>query len=245
MCILFAISIAFLKSLLKHNGLLKNGFLALMPVTFFGSILACGSRGSFIALGLIVVLLFMGAKRKILTLVLISLVLLSTPYIIRERDIERTMAVGTESDITGKHRLERWQKGLFMVGKYPLLGVGYKNWGVADKQMFGGTGDLSHNIFIECMSELGYSGLGAFILLILYTVKNNLETIRIVRNEEAKFLGNLGKALNLSLVGYIVAGFFVTVLYYPYFWVNLAMTVSLNNIVKKKVLNVQRQTELS
>jgi O-antigen ligase len=114
--------------------------------------------------------------------------------------------------------------------------VGFKNWGVADKQMFDGTGGLSHNIFIECMSELGYSGLIAFILLIFFTVKNNFKTIRVARNEEMRFIENLARALNVSLVGYLVAGFFVTVLFYPYFWVNLAMTVSLNNIVKKRNL---------
>ena len=30
----------------------------------------------------------------------------------------------------------------------------------------------------------------------------------------------------------MVSGFFVTVLYYPYFWINLAMTVALNTVAK-------------
>jgi hypothetical protein len=36
-----------------------------------------------------------------------------------------------------------------------------------------------------------------------------------------------------ALIGYMVSGFFVTVLYYPYFWINLAMTVALNTVAKR------------
>ena len=55
-------------------------------------------------------------------------------------------------------------------------------------------------------------------------------------NEEMRFIANIARALNVPLLGYLGAGFFVTVVYYQYFWVNLAMTVSLNNIVKKRKL---------
>jgi hypothetical protein len=31
----------------------------------------------------------------------------------------------------------------------------------------------------------------------------------------------------------MVSGFFVTVLYYPYFWINLAMTVALSTVARQ------------
>ena len=37
----------------------------------------------------------------------------------------------------------------------------------------------------------------------------------------------MSHGLDSALVAYLVAGFFVTVLYYPFFWINLAFTVSL------------------
>lgn len=53
----------------------------------------------------------------------------------------------------------------------------------------------------------------------------------------AKARGNeffyiMAYGLDAGLVGYLVAGFFVTVLYYPFFWVQMAMTVAANSIVK-------------
>ncbi|MDX2441152.1 MAG: hypothetical protein QNK40_11460, partial [Desulfobacterales bacterium] len=35
---------------------------------------------------------------------------------------------------------------------------------------------------------------------------------------------------DMGLVGYLAAGFFVTVLYYPFFWVQIAMIVALHNV---------------
>ena len=39
----------------------------------------------------------------------------------------------------------------------------------------------------------------------------------------------MARGLDGSLVGLIVSGSFISVLYYPFFWINFAMTVALNN----------------
>ena len=43
----------------------------------------------------------------------------------------------------------------------------------------------------------------------------------------------MAHGLDGALVGFLVCGFFVTVLYYPYFWINLAMTTSLYEAAKR------------
>jgi hypothetical protein len=37
----------------------------------------------------------------------------------------------------------------------------------------------------------------------------------------------MAHGLDGAMIGYLVNGFFVTVLYYPFFWVNLALAVAL------------------
>ena len=39
---------------------------------------------------------------------------------------------------------------------------------------------------------------------------------------------------DMGLVGYLVAGTFVTVFYYPFFWVQIALIVALSNVVGNK-----------
>ena len=40
----------------------------------------------------------------------------------------------------------------------------------------------------------------------------------------------MAHGLDAGLVGFLVAGFFVTVLYYPFFWIQMTMTVSLFSV---------------
>ena len=44
----------------------------------------------------------------------------------------------------------------------------------------------------------------------------------------------LSYGLDAGLIGYLVAGSFVTDLYYPYFWIQILMIVALNNVTKKQ-----------
>jgi hypothetical protein len=42
------------------------------------------------------------------------------------------------------------------------------------------------------------------------------------------------------LIGYLVSGFFVTVFFYPYFWINFAMTAALHRVARSKSSRVSR-----
>ncbi|MDB4915879.1 MAG: Lipid core - O-antigen ligase, partial [Gemmatimonadetes bacterium] len=88
-----------------------------------------------------------------------------------------------------------------------------------------------HNIFIQCMAELGYVGLFVFLLLIFATLKMNRQTRKIARagpGPPDEFVAEMANGLDAAMVGFLVSGFFITVLYYPYFWINLALTTALN-----------------
>jgi uncharacterized membrane protein len=238
MCIAFAISTYFLISVWPYIHWFKKLILISVPVTCFGSVIASGSRGAFIGLAFVLLGMWFFSKKKIFGAIVLTLVIVSTLFLMAERDMERLHNIGTETDSTAHNRLERWAKGLEMVKNYPVFGVGYFNWSEADEKMFDGSGALSHNIFIECASELGITGLFIFLLLIWLTLKNNWETRKIAVDnsmEQNKMYYNMAKALDLSLLAYLVTGFFVTVFYYPYFWINLGMTVSLNNVVKHQI----------
>lgn len=239
MCILFVISFYFSISVWRHvESKIKRVILLFIPVVAVGAVISCGSRGSFLALAVVMFLMFMFSKRKMVGLLLLLVFAISVPYILSERDKVRLYSMtNPQRDGTSVSRLERWDKGIYIALKNPVLGVGYNNWAAADKLYFNGDGDLSHNIFIEAVSELGFTGLFVFIALIVATIKTNNETIRLSSASNFSFNANIAKGLNLSLAAYIVAGFFVTVLYYPYFWINLAMTVSLNNVTKKSLVN--------
>jgi len=91
---------------------------------------------------------------------------------------------------------------------------------------------VQHNIFVQAGSEMGYPGLLLFVALIFVTWTTNARTRRIIERAqlEGRFIPLMADALDAALVGYLVSGFFVTVLFYPYFWFNLAMTSALHRV---------------
>lgn len=232
MCIFLPLAACFFWALKEHWPLWKKALFALLPITAVTGMISSSSRGALLGGGAVMLIFFLKSKYKVKGIISLLLILGAVYLAIPEEQKIRFQQAG--DDKTSIARIERWEKGLEMARRYPLLGVGYKNWEVADRRLFFSDGAHCHNIFIECMSELGYSGLLIFILMIVYTFVNNHRTrkIAIYQLGGNKFISYMAHGLDGALVGYLVSGFFVTVLYYPYFWINLAMTVALNNISK-------------
>jgi putative inorganic carbon (hco3(-)) transporter len=115
------------------------------------------------------------------------------------------------------------------MNQHPVLGIGFNNWIPYYHRYYNPGGELPHNIFVEAGSELGYLGLGAFVALIVATFVMNYRTRRLtfVIPDWGPMLRNMAYGLDGALVGFMASGFFVTVLYYPFFWVNLAFTAAL------------------
>jgi hypothetical protein len=49
----------------------------------------------------------------------------------------------------------------------------------------------------------------------------------------------MAHGFDAALVAYLVTGFFVTVLYYPFFWINLAFSVSLRETTRRRLRAVR------
>ncbi len=236
MCIFLPISAYFYVSLKEHWPRWKKGLFLLFPVSALSGTISCSSRGALIGAGVVLVLMTLRSRHKGKGIVVMALAAALVFTLLPKEQLERFRQAG--EDRTSITRMERWNRGLKMAERFPYFGVGYANWSIAERSMFGVSGGLSHNVFIECLSELGYAGLSAFVLLILFTFACNRRTRKLASKAPGgnRFLWYMAYGLDAALVGYLVSGFFVTVLYYPYFWINLAMTVALNGVAGKSSL---------
>lgn len=232
MCVFLPISFYFFFSLKEYWPRWKKIIFLLFPLTALSGTISCSSRGALVGSGAVIFWILLKSKRKLKGLLAVGVIAVLVWAVIPQEQKSRFKTAG--EDKTSLQRVERWEKGQQMAKKYPVLGVGYANWSVADGEMFGGGGGLAHNIFIQCMSELGYTGLLVFGLLILSTLLNNYQTRKLIDDQDGdgRFFYYMTHGLDGALVGFLVSGYFVTVLYYPYFWINLSMTVALNNIVR-------------
>ena len=231
MCIFFPLSVAFILAFKKYWPRWKLALFLFMPVSAIVSMIASSSRGALIGGAAVLIWMVARTKYRVRALVWGAVVVASVIVLIPEEQKARFDTAG--EDDTSVERLVRWQNGIIIANEFPVLGIGYNNWLWYHRDRFGG--GLSHNIFIEAWSEMGYLGLFSFLSLIVATFILNGQTRRIGRQmgERGVMFYHLGHGFDGALIGYLVSGFFITVLHYPYFWINLSMVVALRVIAGK------------
>lgn len=134
-----------------------------------------------------------------------------------------------------------------MIKENPVLGVGFFNFSQYFQRYYPDDilvdrVELPHNIFIQVGTDTGIVGLLIFIALIFVAIRKSLR-LRIEGCESNK--NTITKCVNLSLLGYIVAGQFVTVTYYPFIWIHLSLIVALQNSFEKKGPDKKYKTPLN
>ncbi|SFM53546.1 O-antigen ligase [Marinobacter zhejiangensis] len=203
--------------------------LMLMPITAVMVILGASSRGAQLAL--IVQLLVMNYRQvfkpKVFVSVFIAFFVIWT--FLPDAQKQRFETMG--DDGTSKQRILYWQNGLTMIEDNPVLGVGYFNFAPYFERYFPndiilGRAELPHNIFIQVGTDTGILGLLIYSFILISALKIGRSFSR--SEGEVKF-SMVGRAFNLSLIGFVVAGQFVTVTYYPFLWIHLALLVALKN----------------
>lgn len=232
MCVVMPLSLYF--ALAVRDRVSKTAFLLLLvlPSTAVLGAIASSSRGALLGVGAVILWAVLRSKHKIRALAVTVVLSFVTVVLVPPEQKDRFSESG--SDRTSVSRLIYWERGVEIANRHPVLGVGYANWLPYYRSHYDGWVQLSHNIFVQCMSELGYTGLAALAFLIYGTFRANAKTRKLAARlrEDARFFTFVALGLDGALVGFLVSGFFVTVLYYPYFWVNLGMTAALHGAAR-------------
>jgi len=227
MSMFLPISLFFALAFWPYLGRLGKAFWGFVPVTAVGTVVASSSRGALLAIGAVGAWLVLRSRHRvragIVAVVLGIVVFMVTPA----EQKARLSAMG--DDGTSVSRLVYWKHAREIIKDHPLLGIGYANWFPYYRTYYNPRGELVHNVFYQAATELGFPGLFAFFGMIGATFYLNRKTRRIARRmgSQGRFLSHMATGLDGALVGFMVSGFFVTVLYYPFFWINLAMTSAL------------------
>jgi putative inorganic carbon (hco3(-)) transporter len=242
MCMLAAVSWHFYQAAKPYLSKWRKVFVLGMPFTASMSVLGSSSRGAVLALGAVGFWILLRTKHRVRAITAIVVLGVVGWVVLPAEQKARFSSAG--EDVTSVRRLIYWKAGLKMAQEHPVLGIGFGNWVPYYRAFYKASDDtgvwfvqVSHNIFIQCMAELGYTGLLIFVALIVATLVVNSDTRkRASRGPDPpnNFIIQMSIGLDSAMVSYLVAGFFVTVLYYPFFWVNLAFTVALNSIARRQ-----------
>ncbi|MGE5093033.1 MAG: O-antigen ligase family protein [Bacillota bacterium] len=235
MCIFFPIAFYFALGL--RDRLPKWKFLILLAMAgsaVLGTV-ASSSRGALVGIAAAGMWMLVKSKYRARALIAATALVVVVLVLLPPEQKQRFSEAGEDkSSVT---RLTYWRRGIQMTEDYPVLGIGFYNWMPYYQRTYGVKGQLPHNIFIQASAELGFTGLAAFLGLIGVTLLVNRRTrARAARAPNGRLVFLMAHSFDAALMGYLASGFFVTVLYYPFFWINLSMTVALHEVARRELV---------
>ena len=239
MSIFFGLSVSIFTALKNKVKGLRYWFLFLCPIAAAMTIMGANSRGAQLALAVQLLIIFkskLSLKRVFWSLLVAILIYSFFPA----QQLERFRSIG--EDDTSQQRILYWENGLDMLHDHPMTGVGYFNYPLYYNTFYSQDlvgmrarkgAELPHNIFVQVGAELGFFGLLIYVALILQGISINARQKKLLLSagKAMHWAFHMAIGLNVGLVGFFIAGQFVSVVYYPFFWISLALSVALGNIL--------------
>lgn len=233
-----------LKERLKYFGLLGTFILAAM---------ASLSRGGFIGLASVGAYCWYRSPKKLSALIVVMVAVVFMVLLAPDKywdEIASSTSDETMERGTGAERLYTWGIGLEMFYSNPIIGIGQSNfpWTFQDYEA-GRTfheksiaGRQAHSAWITLVSELGLAGIAIIGGMLLQCYKDlKFVRLRFASPESRQRHGQtirvgedvrvyLARAMEGSLIGFIVSSVFISTLWYPSLWIMMAFVVALRNI---------------
>lgn len=201
------------------------------------TVMGASSRGSQVALICVMAIMFRKSLFRIKPLIGVVTLVIGLVWLLPDEQKERFSEAG--EDKTSQQRLLYWENGWEMMKEHPLTGVGFFNFipyynnYYANDVLFEDRGaELPHNIFVQVGTDAGFPALFFFMAMILYAI---MSTWSLKKRKGDPLFSAIAAGLGLGVLGFVIAGQFVTVTYYPFFWVHLAFLVSLSNVMKTNI----------
>jgi len=242
MSLFFAYTICFVFFLRRYWTGWVKWLMYFMPVSAFACVIASSSRGAIV--GEVGVLLYLSlfSKSRVKTWMASAAVLLVAYLVAPPQLLARFYSAG--EDVTSLSRIAYWTDALDMLRRHPYFGVGYYNWipyyrdHYFDPQLYWRV-EAAHNTYLQMGAELGYAGLGIFLVMVVVSFVTNARSARLAKREGFEFLRGFALAMNAAGAGLVLGSVFLTAFFLPNYWIHFALTVCLKTVVRTKVESVE------
>lgn len=216
--------------------------------TCLAALVATASRGGFVALVVTVATIALFSGKFIRTSIVIVLIGLAALPFVPASYIGEVSSIEGGAESYGKtegqemERIYTWRRSWEMFIEHPVIGVGAGNfsWAIsrfettykarlqrgARRQI---AGRAAHSIYFTLLPELGLAGTFAYLMIMFKSVLRARNTLR--RPAPAREDGSMRMIalfIGPAIVGYSVAGVFISVLWYPMLWLLVSLAIVLH-----------------
>lgn len=227
----------------KRQNLGQRIFLTVCFIGFLLAILVCGSRGAVVGASAVVLAASLRTPKRARALFLWVFFTCSILFIMPGAVAQRFQsAVNWQHDPNTFSRLMLWKAGISMWTSRPLFGVGPGNFpyvfasNLRDITLFPGADAkwVAHSLYIQTLADLGSAGMLCMIAMVALFFSLNAKTRKeaLQRNPlgRGSFEYCLAAGLDLAMVGFLVCGAFLAVLFYPHLWILLGLSVATHRL---------------
>src|SRR5262245_21850258 len=223
----------------RTRGLLwLGGGLVLVLMVFLTS-----SRGGFVGL-LTAGVIFVYRRRGLAGAAVVVLALIVSVLVLPTDLGSRAMATifqdGSQLppglEVSNRAHVALFWAALRMIGDNPVFGVGPLNFKALSTLYTGlDQGNIAHNSFLEIAAELGLPALAVFILLLAATFRTLGRVARLRGGPQVRELAGWAVGLRSGLLGFLVAGCFISAQYEKILWVTIFLSIALGDIARRRL----------
>lgn len=247
LAILMIIPLQIYLAKISKNKFIKLGLYAAAMLSIV-SVVGSWSRGGFLGLIVLGVVLWWRSKRRTVLAIAIGLVLMSTVSLIPEKWFDRMNTIENyEEDGSANARLEIWGFAIRVANDKPIIGGGFDVFTdpVAHDRWGEGIGVRNvHSIYFQMLGSHGYPGLIIFLLLGYFALRT-CKQIRRIGKEKPEFEehGLLAGYVSCGLISFAVSGAFQNLATFDLYYNLLAVVAILAKLVKEEAGEVVKYPE--
>ena len=193
------------------------------------------SRGALVGCAAMTFFLWLKSKSKFKTGLVIALL---APVLVLSMPAEWTGRMNTidnyEEDQSAQGRLNAWGFAINVANRFPLGGGP----GVFSPEMFSQyaphpeTYHVAHSIYFQMLGEHGWFGLALFLFMHACTWRTGTRIIRHCKDKpELAWAEMLARMCQVSQIGYLTAGAFLTLAYYDLAYYVMAIVITLDKVL--------------
>ncbi|HYZ65064.1 MAG TPA: putative O-glycosylation ligase, exosortase A system-associated [Acetobacteraceae bacterium] len=203
------------------------------------TVMATYSRGGFVGLVVLGIMLLRGSRYKIRTIIAVALCAVALYYI---SPADYTSRIDTITSATQDNsfmtRVVAWKINLLMAMDHPFLGAGlyactlWSNWSVyadAASTFLFPTPPVyktfvAHSIYFQVLGDTGFTGFILFLIMFATALYKTMRTRKLARQDPSLvWAADLARATQTSIVVYLVAGAALSLVYFELIYIILAV----------------------
>lgn len=198
------------------------------------AVLASYSRGAFVAGGAMLAILALKNRRRLLLLPLIMIPILVLLAAMPQKWWDRMATISIENpDGSIRGRFNAWHMAWNLALDRPITGGGFSIYEADVFQKYAPDPlDIhsAHSNYFQVLGEHGFVGLALFLLIAILMWRTASRIIRSSTDPPTRWRGDLARAVQVSMVGFLVGGLTVNIAYWDVYYFETVMLVALERL---------------